>query len=112
MKIYPITSSVIESVVDFLDDDLYAETGIQVRFKSGAVYRVPNATPQLLSNFLAAKSAGAFFNEIVKPNFAVEVVQEEWLTCGTAQENIFAGDSLEQNPRTGLIRRLRLPDLK
>ena len=108
MQVYQLNSSVIESVIDNTD----AKHGIDVRFKNGRMYSIPNATKNLLRDFLSAKSAGVFFNAIIRPNYEVVTITPEWTTIGIAVEDIKVGDRLELNPQTGSVRKLQLPPLE
>lgn len=110
MKTYPLTSSLIDHVIDLFDEG----DGIQIQFKNGNLYHVPHATKEMLDEFLRAPSPGQFYNEIIKPVFQVVLVlkKKEWQTFGMALEDLKCGQRLEINPETGHVRALRLPPVQ
>jgi len=58
-----VSSSVI-TWVDYSDD-----SGLDVEFKSGVVYRYPAIPRPIFESLLAAPSVGSFFNRSIRPCF-------------------------------------------
>lgn len=107
----PVNSSVIQFVVSYLDGEVPGKTGISIHLQNGQKHHVKDATKELLGDMMGAESVGAFFNNVIKPNFSVELEKDEWETCGIALEDIPAGSRLEKN-KDGQVRALHLPNLK
>lgn len=106
MKIHALRSSSIDQVSDLTDQG----KGILIQFRNGKIYSVPEADETLLQAFLESESAGAFFNKVIRPNYEVVPIEDEWVSIGTACEDIKTGDRLEVSKTTGQVRKLRLPD--
>lgn len=66
----PVASSLFTSIGH--DGDV-----LEVEFKNGKVYRVPNFTPEAHAEFLAAESLGAHFNKVIRANYWVQPLPDE-----------------------------------
>ena len=61
----PVASSSIASAGYRVGEEL-----LEVRFRSGAVYRYLKVPPAVHDAFMAAQSKGRYFNEVIRGHFA------------------------------------------
>lgn len=71
MDLHNLDSSVIASVA--YDDE---QAILEVRFRTGRIYRYFDVPPERFESLLAARSAGQYFNRVIRDRYRAELVYD------------------------------------
>lgn len=90
---------------------IFEQRKLRMYFKNGKIYEYENIDPETYEALKTCESPGQFLNEHLKDKYEHKEINPEWLTCGSAIEDIQAGDRLERCAELGLIRKMQIPKI-